>query len=971
MAARAHSIPVSARQGSLIVPCGAVFIASFCVMVLELVAGRLIARHLGSSLYTWTAIIGIVLAGISIGNYLGGRLADRYAPGKTLAALFVFAAGFCCLTLPLNAAAGQWRLLWSMSWPARVFLHVGMVFFVPSVLLGAITPVIAKWALDLGLATGRTVGDIYAWNAAGSIAGTFAAGFYLIAVLTTTSIIWIIAAILVLLALTSILLMRGSGYSAAADSVTAAENKPVASSSAWALVGPCATVFISNCAILILELVASRIMSRHLGATLYTWTSVIGVVLAGITIGNYAGGRIADRFCSKKTIALLFCIISAAFVITVLANNLVAEWTWLWQFSWPLRTFLHVTIVFLLPSLLLGTISPVVAKAALDRGLATGRTVGNIYAWGAAGCIVGTFAAGYFLIASLGTLPVIWMLAGAMLCMALIYKPDFGPAYAWLLIFTAALIFAAAPWPWTKAAGEKLALRTIPDSNVIYEDESQYNYIAVKRVSQNPEIRAFLQDKLVHSRINMYNITDLRYSYEPVYAAVTHRFSKNKEILSTLTIGGGGYAFPRYIEAMWPGSRIDVVEIDPAVTEAAMSAFGLSRSTSIRTITMDGRNYIDELIEKQKMGAETLAYDFIYEDAINDYSVPFQLVTRQFNERVTRVLKPGGIYMVNLIDVYDSGLFLGAVINTLKQTFSNVYVLSEPDIPRDTRCTFVIVAANRRLDMKGVGSEYRKSLQLWQLSKAQIAALRAKADGLILTDDYAPVENLLIPVVHKNVEFALSLKAEERARHLAEKMQRYAWQGDAEAALQKLYEVLAVDPSKSVDAFLVVGGILKKTGASEKALSVYEKGIVYNKQNMPGAHTAGLHYNLAGLLVEAGKPQKAFSHMRKAEAGYRNMLKNNPRSVEAHAHLGDIALQFGYADHAEKHFRHAVALNPAQVRYHIRLADALAAQERFRDAIALMKNSIRVMKKLNMQQNVSQLQERLAQLFAENVQNQQ
>ena len=55
-----------------------VFTASGCVLALEIVAGRILAPIIGVSLYTWTSIIGIVLAGISIGNYLGGVIADRF-----------------------------------------------------------------------------------------------------------------------------------------------------------------------------------------------------------------------------------------------------------------------------------------------------------------------------------------------------------------------------------------------------------------------------------------------------------------------------------------------------------------------------------------------------------------------------------------------------------------------------------------------------------------------------------------------------------------------------------------------------------------------------------------------------------------------------------------------------------------------------------------------------------------------------
>ena len=117
----------------------------------------------------------------------------------------------------------------------------------------------------------------------------------------------------------------------------------------FAILIPSATVFISSACIMILELVAGRLIARHLGSSLYTWTSVIGVVLAGITIGNYLGGRIADRFTARKALAVLFAVSSVACVVIVTLNNLVSQWTFLWTLSWPMRVFSHICLVFLIP----------------------------------------------------------------------------------------------------------------------------------------------------------------------------------------------------------------------------------------------------------------------------------------------------------------------------------------------------------------------------------------------------------------------------------------------------------------------------------------------------------------------------------------------------------------------------------------------------------------------------------------------
>jgi hypothetical protein len=124
-------------------------------MVIELVAGRMIAGNLGASLYTWTSVIGVVLGGLSIGNYVGGRLADRFEINRTLSALFMAASAASVFIAISDNLVGDLRTLWMFSWPARVLSHVMLVFFLPSCILGMIGPVAAKRALEVGQEVGR------------------------------------------------------------------------------------------------------------------------------------------------------------------------------------------------------------------------------------------------------------------------------------------------------------------------------------------------------------------------------------------------------------------------------------------------------------------------------------------------------------------------------------------------------------------------------------------------------------------------------------------------------------------------------------------------------------------------------------------------------------------------------------------------------------------------------------------------
>src|SRR3990172_1645110 len=164
-----------------------VFIASFCTLVIELVAGRIMAPYVGVSLYTWTSIIGIVLAGISIGAYLGGLVADRYPRPSTLGWLLFFSGLGAFSISPLTNLVGGAEFQTSLM--VRILLITTIVFFVPSCILGMISPVVVKLTLHNLQKTGNVVGKIYAFSTLGSILGTFATGFFLISWMGTRSIL--------------------------------------------------------------------------------------------------------------------------------------------------------------------------------------------------------------------------------------------------------------------------------------------------------------------------------------------------------------------------------------------------------------------------------------------------------------------------------------------------------------------------------------------------------------------------------------------------------------------------------------------------------------------------------------------------------------------------------------------------------------------------------------------------------------
>ena len=176
------------------------FLCGAMVMVLEMTGSRMLAPYLGTSLIVWTSLIGIVLASLSFGYWYGGILADRF-PTPHLLAKIIFAAG-----LVVAAVGGSYTFILEPLSSGKLNLYLAALiaatalFAVPGALLGMVSPFLARLTIDDIGSSGRTIGRLYALSSIGSILGTFLGGFVLVSLLKTGTILFSIAAVLVLVA---------------------------------------------------------------------------------------------------------------------------------------------------------------------------------------------------------------------------------------------------------------------------------------------------------------------------------------------------------------------------------------------------------------------------------------------------------------------------------------------------------------------------------------------------------------------------------------------------------------------------------------------------------------------------------------------------------------------------------------------------------------------------------------------------
>ncbi len=875
-----------------VLPNFTIFFSSACIMILEIVAGKLIARHVGMSLYTWTSIIGVIMAGMAVGNHFGGRLADRYRAAPTLSALFFSAALGCAIILPLNGLSGKYVPFLAAPWSLRIFIHVALVFFLPATLLGTMNPVVTKMALDLKRAQGRTLGGVFAWGVIGSLFGTFIAGFYLVMVMRITTIVIASALGLGLLGGLYCIIACGGRISRHSGSPRlAGAPRPKISFRIWS---PAAiTVFISNAAFMIFELAILRVASREFGGSLYTGTTVIGIVLAGICLGNYCGGRLADRWDARKLVALVFCASALAVALSPPMHSLVSAWRYyVWylaSLSWPVQLIIHVLWVGFIPCFFIGMVSPVVTRRLLQQGNAPGASVGTIYAWGSMGAIAGTFLAGYLLIQALGSIPVVMSVSVLLALTALFYAPS----RAWTMVIGGLggviLCLFCLSLPELVPVNIGLGYRSPDNPRVVYEDESQYSHITVIEDQNEPAVREIYLDCLVHSRIDMRDHTHLLYEYEWVYSGILNTDKPVPETVRAFVIGGGGYAYPHYLEIVRPGSDITVAEIDPAVTEAAHAALGLPRDSNIRIYDLDARNVVTDMVRKLSRGGDFQRFDYIFGDSINDYTVPFHLTTLEFKQAIHDLLTDDGIYLFNMIDMYDSGAFLSAIVKTCRNVFPQVAVYNSGRLSF-SRDTFVVVCSRRNEPVEDVTALLRGQYGFAgeRLPSEDLDALIERNNAPVLTDDYAPVENLLAPVMRAG-------RATLGETHILFAT-RYISQNKLDRALYHARAAVEAHPQWST-AHEMLATVLAMKGDTEGVIESLTAAIPGNP------NPAKAWENLATTLMNAGRKDEAIN-------AWLECVKANPVNVNALYNLGVLYGERNQLGPAVKAWQHALKIDP-------------------------------------------------------------
>jgi hypothetical protein len=386
-------------------------------------------------------------------------------------------------------------------------------------------------------------------------------------------------------------------------------------------------------------------------------------------------------------------------------------------------------VAVFLPCSVLSTVPPLVVKEMLADLRLTGSTVGLVSAAGTIGGLVATFVTGFLLVAYfpvrglLLTIAAVLLVVGVLLVLRRRRGAGVRPSASSALLLVGALLLGG------------LALAETPRCDV----ETAYHCARVVDASPPAGAVTLQLDTLSHSYIDPADPTDLRFAYIRAMAAVTDSMAPPGRPLTALHIGGGGATMPRYLAATRPGSTSLVLEVDRGVVGLDRERLGLRTGDGLEVRVVDGRVGLHE--------TATDSQDLVIGDAFGGVTVPWHLTTRETVADVARVLRPGGVYAVNVID-YPPNRFAAAEFATLAGAFAHVGVLAAPDALADRAGgNFVLVASDAPLPVPGLRGELADHPQHWQLRTGDDAWAWARDGGepIVLRDDYAPVDQILTP----------------------------------------------------------------------------------------------------------------------------------------------------------------------------------------------------------------------------------
>jgi len=509
----------------------------------------------------------------------------------------------------------------------------------------------------------------------------------------------------------------------------------------------CLIAFGSGAVVMSMELIVSRILTPVFGSSTYTWGSLIGLVLTGLALGYFLGGKISDKdpkfrkICSiifSAGLYVIFVPFIAPVILGFTLNDLPQN-----QFSSLFATF----VLIFFPTTLLGFVSPYVIKLGTVSLHQVGNVSGTLYSIATIGSIFGTFLTIFVLIPTIDVRTILFGLGITLMIISLLglkKMPKILTIAIIIILFTPSSSIVTGLMPHM--------------GTVLLETETQYSHLDIV---DSDNKRTLYLNGMRHSQMDKDNPNDLILTYTK-YFHLGKLF--NSQLDKILFVGGGGFSGPKNFLENYPDSIIDVVEIDPGVIDVAKTYFSLKDNPRLQIFNEDARTFLVNSDYK---------YDLIILDAYATDYVPFHLLTQEYFQILKEHLEPEGIVISNLIGSIegDTSNLPSSVYKTMENSFSTVYVFTTAENSLNLVQNLIFVATQednqlneKELENLAIQNNANSILVDTQyLKNYYISGMRTETVP-ILTDAFSPVEVMINPVTSQPYFNEDSIFSQEESR---------------------------------------------------------------------------------------------------------------------------------------------------------------------------------------------------------------
>lgn len=395
--------------------------------------------------------------------------------------------------------------------------------------------------------------------------------------------------------------------------------------------------FFTGAALMVFELVAARILAPTIGSSTYVWTSVIGTIIAALSLGYFVGGKLADRRNRTFDVVLL-CLLAAMMVgLAAVTYPGILETIPLTIADSRLQGVVASLILFVPTSFLLGTISPYLVKLAIKSLHTSGRSVAALSALNSLGGIVGTFVTGFILFNYIGSRETLLVVVTLLLLSSWLLLPR---RHIWPRILVSLVVLFAVTVPPSRTNG------------IVAEiDTASAHYRVIDYSYQGRNTRLLLTGPgAAQSGVFLDGSDELAFWYTRFAAKQIIDHNPDR----VLVLGGGVFTLPSYLASHLPDATIDVVEIDPKLRDIAKQFFNFKDKDNLRLFFEDARTFVNQSDE---------VYDVIFVDVYGDTSIPFTFLTEEYAARINDMLTDNGIVLLNVIGGHSGAC--GRLVSTI------------------------------------------------------------------------------------------------------------------------------------------------------------------------------------------------------------------------------------------------------------------------------------------------------------------